>query len=505
MKLSRWRGVLAIIAVPLALFVSLVAWGFSSPIGSSPDDDYHLASIWCGAGIREGLCEAGDNPNERRVPATLLEFSGCYAFDANQSASCPQKPASVLVNSSRGNFEANYPPIFYGTLSIFAGPDVATSVLFMRAFNALLFVGFSTALFFTLARSRRGPLLLGSLVTIVPLGMFLIPSVNPSSWAVTSAFTLWISLLAFFSTDQRRRKVIFGAIAIAMTIAAAGARSDAAVYSILAVVVAVVLAFKTSWRRNWARVAIVPTVMIFIAVVFFLSSGQSAVLSPETGPDVPRTVGSLLQSAIANAVLLPQLWAGVFGTWGLGWLDTLLPGSVWVSMLVAFAGLLFWGIQRIDRRKTIALALVFATLVLVPLYILVKDDILVGAAVQPRYVYPLIIMLSGIALVGFKHDNLTLNRVQLGFVAVLVAIANTVALHFNIRRYVTGVDGQGANLDSNVEWWWSLAISPMGVWVIGSVALAVALSGIYLYLYLPPASRTERALEDEQVAPLPRR
>jgi hypothetical protein len=482
MKLTRGRRILAMVAVPLALFVSLVAWGFSSPVGSSPDDDYHLASIWCGAGIREGLCEAGDKPNERRVPATLLEFSACYAFNANQSASCPQKPTSVLVNSSRGNFEASYPPIFYGTMSIFAGPDVATSVLLMRAFNALLFVGISSALFFSLTRGGRGPLLLGGLVTVVPLGMFLVPSVNPSSWAVTSAFTLWVSLLAFFHTDERKKKVIFGVIAIAMTVAAAGARSDAAVYSILAAVVTVILALRKSWRPDWLRVAIVPTAVITIAAAFFLTSGQSAVLSPETGPDVSRTIGAVLQFTVLNAIKLPELWAGVFGTWGLGWLDTILPGSVWVSMLVAFAGLLLWGLQKIDQRKAIALAIVFITLVVVPLYVLVKDNVIVGAAVQPRYVYPLVIMLVGIALVGFASDHLGLNRVQLACVSVLVVAANTVALHFNIRRYVTGVDGQGANLDSGVEWWWDLVVSPMGMWVIGSGAFAAAIAGIYFYL-----------------------
>jgi hypothetical protein len=483
-------------AVPIALFVSLVAWGFSSPVGSSPDDDYHLASIWCGAGIREGLCEAGDEPNERRVPATLLESSSCYAFDANQSASCPQKPTSVLVNSSRGNFEASYPPVFYGTLSIFAGPDVATSVLVMRAFNALLFVGVSTALFFALPRGARGPLLLGGLATVVPLGMFLIPSVNPSSWAVTSALTLWISLLAFFNTDERKKKVVFGVIATAMTVAAAGARSDAAVYSLLAVGVTVIIAVRKSWRRDWVRIAIVPTAAIVIAAGFFLTSGQSAVLSPETGSDAPRTIGAVVQSTVANAIKLPELWAGVFGTWGLGWLDTILPGSVWVTMLIIFAGLLVWGFQKINQRKAIALAIVFATLVAVPLYVLVKDNLSVGFAVQPRYVYPLIIMLIGIALVGFASDHLGLNRVQLACLSVLVVAANTVALHYNVRRYVTGADGQGANLDSGVEWWWDVVVSPMGMWAIGSGAFAAAVAGIYVYL--SASSRTAREFAENQ-------
>jgi hypothetical protein len=485
----------------LALFISLVAWGFSSPIGSSPDDDYHLTSIWCGAGIREGLCEPGEKSDERLVPSILLEYPSCYAFKPQQSGQCSVSPSTTLVNSNRGNFDGSYPPLFYGTLSIFASSDIATSVLLMRAFNALLFVAVCTTLFFALPLGRRGPLLLGGLVAIVPLGMFLIPSVNPSSWAVTSAFTLLVALLGFFRAEERKRKVTLGVVALAMTAAAAGARSDAAVYSILAVFVAIVLSFTWSGLRNLVRVAIVPAVMVVIAAIFFLSSGQSSVVGAAVSNGEPRGIGSIAQSAIANLILLPELWVGALGVGGLGWLDTALPGSVWVSVLLAFFGLLFWGLRKIDRRKALALIAVFGALVAVPLYILVKDHVIVGAGVQPRYVYPLIVMLITVALLGFTRDSLKLTRVQLGCAAVLVIIANAIALHFNIRRYVTGTDVYGANLDSGVEWWWNFPISPMGVWLIGSVGFAIAVGGLYLYLVGVGSSRSlPRSLASRSIA-----
>jgi hypothetical protein len=45
-----------------------------------------------------------------------------------------------------------------------------------------------------------------------------------------------------------------------------------------------------------------------------------------------------------------------------------------------------------------------------------------------------------------------------------------------LRRYLTGVDGAGWNLDSGVEWWWTMAITPMAVWTIGSLAFAGAIA-----------------------------
>jgi hypothetical protein len=35
---------------------------------------------------------------------------------------------------------------------------------------------------------------------------------------------------------------------------------------------------------------------------------------------------------------------------------------------------------------------------------------------------------------------------------------------------VTGVDDAGFNLDTGAEWWWTLPLSPMAVWLAGSIA-----------------------------------
>ncbi|MCU1419768.1 MAG: hypothetical protein JWR57_937 [Mycetocola sp.] len=460
------------------LFVALVCWAFASPVGASPDDDYHMASIWCGSGLQDGLCESGDSEAERRVPATLLEASGCYAFQPAASASCPQKESNVLVESTRGNFDGGYPPVFYAVMSTLAGPDVSVSVVLMRMLNSTLFVGVSTALFWLLPRNQRGPLLWGALATIVPLGMFLIASVNPSSWAVMSAATLWVALLGYFKSETRKRKVAFGAIALLMTVAGAGARSDSAVYSVLAMAVVLVLAFEPS--RKFVLSAILPAALACAAVFFFLIAGQSGVVNPDAfAKDDPGV--SLISLTFTNLLQLPTLWIGSLGSWGLGWLDTALPGLVWVTTVAVLSGLVFWGIQKLNWRKALALGMVFGSLVVVPMYILVHDRVIVGAGVQPRYVYPLIVMLAGLALLHFDRDSLKLNRTQLSLVAICLTMANSIALHVNIRRYVTGIDGVGFNLDTGIEWWWNMPFSPMFVWMVGTLAFGAALAGAVRY------------------------
>ncbi|TFB91039.1 DUF2142 domain-containing protein [Cryobacterium sp. HLT2-28] len=478
------KRVLVMGLVPAALFVALASWGLSSPVGSSPDDDFHLASIWCGQGVRAGLCEAGNSANERRVPAPLVEYSSCYAFHPEASPTCPQKPSTTLVNTDRGNFnDGLYPPVYYAVMSIFASESIYASTVAMRLFNALFFVLSVSSLFLLLPRTRRGPLMWGALVSIVPLGMFLVPSVNPSSWAILSAATLWVALLGYFTATGRNRRIGFAAIAALMTVVGAGARSDSAVYGVLAMLVVLALAFEAS--KRYALLAILPAALAVVSVVLYSSTGQASVVNPNSFAGT--TSDAVFSLTMTNFRKLPELWAGGLGTWGLGWLDTALPGSVWVTMLAVYAGTVFLGLRRMSWRKAVAFSTVFGSLIVVPLYVLVHDRVIVGQYIQPRYIYPLLILFAGIALVQVDRDDLRMTRPQTAIIGSLVTLANSIALHVNIRRYVTGLDVDALNLNRGAEWWWIFPIppmspfSPLGVWAIGTLSFGLAVLGIAVY------------------------
>jgi hypothetical protein len=51
-----------------------------------------------------------------------------------------------------------------------------------------------------------------------------------------------------------------------------------------------------------------------------------------------------------------------------------------------------------------------------------------------------------------------------------------------MRRYLTGTDYGGLNLNSSIEWWWAAPVSPMLVWFIVSVAFGAAIYGTFLLL-----------------------
>ncbi|WP_082561974.1 DUF2142 domain-containing protein [Microbacterium sp. Root61] len=470
MSRRRYTRIIPAVLVPLAMLIALLAWGVSSPPGSGPDDDYHMASIWCAGGDVEGRCEATSSPDYMMLPGEIVKGSKCFAFYPEQSASCPLPDR--MIRTDRGNWlDHSYPPYFYSVMSVFVTDDLETSIVLMRSFNALLYVGVLTALFFLLPRRMRPLVVWTSAISVVPLGMFLIASVNPSGWAVLSATGLWLAMWGYF-TQSGARKWMLAGLSLLLLLLGAGARADSAVYGAFAVIVAAVLAFRRD--RRFALDLLLPAGLLVVAVLLFFSGGQSDIVAGDTAvEDRPLALSSLI---FVNAKLLPQLWAGVFGLWGLGWLDTTMPGIVWITTLTVFVALCFIGLRAGDWRKRLALAGAAAALVVVPMYILIHDAVIVGSYVQPRYIYPLIIIFGGVALVGFTRAGLGLNRLQFVVVGAGLVIANSIALHVNLRRYISGLDVQNLNLNWPLEWWWNTPITPMIVWAAGSLAFAVVIA-----------------------------
>ncbi|MHA6693991.1 DUF2142 domain-containing protein [Homoserinimonas sp. A520] len=480
---TRW-----IHLAPVLALIALSAWAFASPVGAGPDDDYHIVSTWCASG-GSTECTKGSYENSRIVPEAFRDVS-CYAQDQARSAECQTASFEAgngnPVETTRGNFAGEYPPIYYATMHIFAGSDLQVSALAMRLFNVVLFVGLATALAVLLPVGRRQTLLWGWLITLVPLGVFLIPSNNPSGWAIVGIGTAFLALLGWFESEGPRRWAL-GAIYVVGMLMVAGARGDAAIYAVGATVTVLILT--AAPNRAWALSAVLPVAGVALAVAMFAAAGQSGVglvgftggegatvpvVSDVTGYE-PALSGSSL--AAYNLLMLPFLWTGVWGAWGLGWLDTQLPAIVAWAAVSAFVVVGFAGLGRLNWRKAISVAGTLLVLVALPVYVLTVGGDKVGANLQPRYLLPLIVLFAFLVIVepslGGARGRLRFTRLQTFTVLGALAIANLVALQVNIRRYVTGADQQGANLDAGAEWWWTgFPVGPTAVWLIGAIAYA---------------------------------
>ena len=501
---------------PLLAVIALFAWALASPMGAAPDDDFHLVSTWC-AVVDGTTCAPGDSADTRIVPEAILH-SPCYAGMPKETAACQEKydlSGTVMELTDRGNFVGSYPPVYYAVMHAFVGGDILAAVVTMRFVNVLLFVGLTTTLFWVLPVTRRQTLVLMWAITTVPMGMFLIASNNPSGWAILGVGTTWLALLGYLETTGWRRWVLGGLAAVG-TLMAAGSRGDAAIYTVLGIGAVFILTFprvKKEWPK-YARDAILPVALVIICFAFFLASDQTSsavsgfTSGAPTGAEVIESGGNAenlrgFGRFAYNLLNIPFLWAGNFGEWGLGWLDTSLPSVVTFATVSSFAAVAFAALSRLWARKLVVVAAAAFALWVLPLYVLTQGGQVVGVAVQPRYVLPLIVLTAGLIVVTRVGRSISFTRLQLTIVIAALSVANSVSLHMNLRRYVKGIDSPSSNLDVGMGWWWQGVPSPMFVWIVGSLAYAGLLVVVLRAVAWPLATDVSAGGPLEQAADAP--
>lgn len=485
-KLSK--ELIAKLLIVAGLMLSLGAWAFSSPVGASPDDDFHLTSIWCAGSGSAGICENTDKESTRLVSDALTK-AACFASDANVSGAC-QTELGLFENprsaqTTRGSFQGNYPPVYYATMHLLAGGDIQLSALAMRFLNVVIFGAFLLATLLLIPRVLSRTVLAVWAVTTVPLGLFILGSNNPSSWALTGIGFGWVLLYAFLKENGRLQWPL-GALYVLSVLVAAGARGDAAIYAVLSSLVVVFLTFNRN--KMYLLKLLIPALMVTMALAFYMTSQQSGIATtglPFGSEDRPSEARTPIGVLFYNVVQLPFLLSGAFGTWNLGWLDTVMPGIVWVPALVIFCAVIFATFRKLFVRQGLALLGLAFVIVALPLYVLQAALAHVGEQVQPRYVLPLILVFAGVALLSLGNREISFSGLQLWIIFAGLTIAQSVALYMNTRRYVWGLDtSAGWNLNSAAEWWWPVGPSPMLNWAIGSAGFALFLFAVGLFFKL---------------------
>lgn len=465
-------GALALVAVGLA-------WTLASPIAASPDDDFHLATIWCDAGDPNFCQRTGETRGgiERVLVAPAIgPGMGCYHPLPEASAGCQ---ADALSQSGLVPSRANdglYPGGFYLFMSLLASSHVERSVVVMRMVSWLLAMSLLVAAALLAGPDLRRAFTIAALTSFVPTGVFLFASNNPSGLMVAGVAAYWCGAYAYMSEarEHRRRTAAAVAVLVLSSLVALASRSDAGVY--LGVASLAVLISTGGYLSGLRRRSVVLVGISAVGAVVALTVPQSvqAIEGGATAYEPPLTV--LL---FDNARELPRLVLGSLGTYPLGSLDTPMPGVVSTLMLLAFGGAVVGGLSVVSKEKWVASSVVAAALVVIPMTVLVAGHLLVGEQgyIQPRYLLPLLPMLVGTAVMAPRgQPGIGLHRGQVLLLAGAIVLAHAAALHTNIRRYVTGLDERGPDLRENVEWWWGTGPGPLTTWLFGATAFAVAVA-----------------------------
>jgi hypothetical protein len=309
--------------------------------------------------------------------------------------------------------------------------------------------------------------------TFVPLGMFIVPSVNPSSWSLIGVTTAAFALHSYWLAERRGLVIVNAVLAAVGVFLAAGSRADAALYSILAAVAVTCLHYR-SVRRHPVRLVLPGAIVVGGGIAFRMASQAGSALAGGLGAPEPTGGWHLLLSNIINLPILIFGSGGIPGLGSLGQLDTPMPPIVWVSTLMVLAFLVMAGLQRLSWMKVLVTTAGILVVAAIPLYILQTSHLIVGEGVQPRYVLPLLPVVALVLLTGSRPDHAVRLTVASSWVAwALLSVANSVALLFNIQRYTTGVLGP-LFPGHTVAWWSTSRMPPLPTWILGSLGFAIA-------------------------------
>lgn len=471
----------------LGLLIALFSWAVASPVGASPDDDFHLVSTWCAGDGQVGMCEIGGKTTERKVSEALV-YSACFALKSEIGAECQADldlfNRSELVETSRGNFDGKYPQLFYGVMHQFASSDIQTSAITMRIFNATLFVAILSALWLLIPKFLRATLYFTVALTIIPLGLFLIPSINPSSWAIIGVVAAFFGTSAALQVSTSQKYALW-AIALLGVVLAAGARYDGSIYAVISATVAFFLAKQFTIPRKVFWSALVAIGVIGTAALF---SGGSAALQNMIGL-AGNASASVERSALAifalNLASITELWAGFSGSMGLGWLDTPMPTTAWMTVAALLWGTIFMRLSSLKRKQLWTAVGLFGLLAIIPLVTLQAGNSVVGENVQSRYIYPLFLVFVSTVLLRHKRDSGYFSNTQIMVITLGLFVSQALSIFANMSRFISGIGGEGfsPNLNQAAEsgWWWPAGPAPMTVLAFSIIGFGLSLATAFLF------------------------
>ena len=454
-----------------------------SAVGSSPDEDYVLTSIWCGTEGNPPYCRKDpDRYWGMILPIMAAEPSLCFRqLGQDASAKCQESIYEQEISTDLLNRGLN-PDRYFDAQRSFVGADVESSVAKMRLFNSSLAAALITLVSAFLWRKNSDPLL-AWLAVIAPVTTFFIGSVNTSSWTLigTSCFTI-----AFIAALKNRKHAKIwmpvGAISIFALWFTNSSRYEGK-YVILLLGAAILYSEFASRRMKLTKKSVF-MVSAILPVIYLIFGYFSRPFDPinifndprvEVSEGITTTANNLL---VNNIITLPRFITGFFGSWGLGWFEIELPSTVWLFTFQAFLLVTGFALIKSTKFHRLVFGALFTTMCIAILYINQKTFSKVGNVIQPRYFLPFFL---GIVIIAAANKTECYPNSLVVTVAILATISNSIALRDTIRRYTTGQDVFiSKSLNNPIEWWWQFGPQPETVWLTGTLAFAT-LFAIVIY------------------------
>ncbi|EFU81385.1 MULTISPECIES: DUF2142 domain-containing protein [Mobiluncus] len=482
----RWRCWGELLILPLLFFLILVPWAVAAPVGGTPDADFHLNSILCSAQNRGGTCRHSATDARIVEVPTNTEAVNCYIKTPTDSAACVESALksgnAEMHRTKRWNSEGAYPSFYYRFHSLYAGKNLVLTTMLTRLVNAALAAVLTGAVAGLLGRNRRRNLWLTVLVTQVPLGLSLLSSLNPSSWATLAPVLVFFAICGAMERDSASVKRRAGLVILAVVsfMYGSGARWDSVVFCGLALLAALAWGLDFSALRRRFRGAgtisgVAVSLVVFLLVIIAVSARflHSTVLGDFFAAVLGRDAAERQSrhDIFMNLLNIPDYFLGVFGLWPLGALEIDLPRVVPFLGFAVCSGVLFLALCQASRRTNLIALVLLLFYVAMPLLLLFEKHATVGVYVQPRYLLPLLTLIVGVWLYPFNRSALMVS-VQRWVTGLGTTVSASVALYAVAMRYWRGTQ----YLLGESTWWWKgvpgphfwlvMEVLTFGIWAV---------------------------------------
>lgn len=483
MKLPRVpRAALVVLAFCFAL-VSGFSWVVASAPGSSPDDDYHLVSMWCPRPVTESCATKVVQGQLRVGVPEALPGSTCSSFHVDISQAMCNRYSDKRISYSLRYDDGNYPYGYYHFHHMFKPLGVQGLVIASRITNMVIALALLGSIGLLAPPKLRGAYLLAMGAAWMPIGVYFITSNNPSSWSITGVAGFSTGLLASLYASGRRRWYLL-ALACVGALLCYTSRADAS-FHIFVVALAICVAC-AKWRTHKVQLA-VATLASAIGVYLMFSSGSATIAEGHAEAVSPQ---QKLEAIELNVTHLAKFFSGFWGLWaGAGWKDIPSDGYSGMIAILLVGFIIMLGAGRIGWRKAMGAIITLGAMAGISVLVATPPAFPSMFAYQPRYAQPLLFAwLLPWLFLGIKRPLLTRSQAALYWAGMVTV--NAVFMHKLIFRYTHGLVGgrHFLNLNFDVHWWWQDALlTPMSTWMVGALAFALA-SGIVIWLLFGPGA-----------------
>ncbi|MDQ3898576.1 MAG: DUF2142 domain-containing protein [Actinomycetota bacterium] len=423
-------------------------WSLANPVFSVPDEPAHV--VYAAAAVRGELFAPTDGIDTTvTVPATYRNANtaaACFIFYATVPAGCAEPFVAQSGDAQVVTTAGRYPPAYYlyaGSATLLA--DGATAVYLMR-FLTLLACAALLASAFSSARRSRSPWPVTALVlACTPMVLFFMGGVNPQGPELAAGIALWSSALALFSSVRGPDGVagpvsgrLLARCLITMAVLAVVRPMSIAWLGLIVIVVLVARSTVPTFRAVLRRRA---TILGGLAIGLLVGASAAWILARDALRQWSRPVDmEASRAALFSVSKLDDEVREMVGIFG--WLDTPAPGLVYLVWFGAVGLVVGLAAAVANRRERLALIVIVAVSVMVPVASELSSYGESGFAWQGRYILAFsagLVVLSGYVLVGRVPAALSV-RVCRGLV-VAVGAAHVVAFVGNLNRYVHGIGG----------------------------------------------------------------